>query len=391
MTSQERQAISALSLIMALRMLGLFMVLPLFALYATHLSGATPTLIGLAMGIYGLTQALFQIPFGMFSDHVGRKPIITLGLIIFALGSAVSAMAHSIEWMIAGRALQGAGAIGSTIIALMADLTSEQHRTKAMAINGMTIGASFAFAMVLGPICAKWIHVNGIFWLATLFSLFALVILYSIVPTPVKTTWHREAEVEPHRLFTLLKQGQLARLNMGIFFLHIIFTASFVIIPIALAHQAGIESTQQWKLYLPTLVTAFVLTIPCIVIAEKKQMVKPFFIGCITLLGTAEILFWHYPTSLLHLAASLFIFFFAFSLLEAFLPSLVSRAAPASRKGTALGIYSCSQFLGIFVGGSFGGILYGQLGSAGVYAFCTLLTVVWIVIAFGMKKQQHHG
>lgn len=386
MNNTERRSVLALSTIMALRMLGLFMVLPLFALYASHLPDATPVLIGLSMGIYGLTQAVLQIPFGALSDRIGRKKIITVGLGIFILGSILAALSHTIWGLLIGRALQGAGAIGSTIIALIADLTRENQRTKAMAITGMTIGMSFSIAMLLGPLFAPWIQVNGIFWLAALFSLLGIVLLFTLVPEPPQPSWHAESEPEILQLPALLKHPELMRLNLGIFLLHTIFTASFVVIPIALQTLGHLHGNQQWYLYLPILLLAFAFTIPCIIFAEKKHCVKYFFIGGILLLGLAEFLLWIFAKNLLLSALSLLLFFVAFSLLEAFLPSLVSRTAPSNRKGTALGIYSFSQFFGIFVGGVMGGWLYGTFGLTQVNLFCALLAIIWLAIAFNMKK-----
>lgn len=277
MNPVERRSVLVLSTIMALRMLGLFMVLPLFALYASHLPGATPILIGCSMGIYGLTQAILQIPFGALSDHVGRKKIITSGLVIFIIGSIIAALSHSIWGLILGRALQGAGAVGSTIIALIADLTRENQRTKAMAISGMTIGMSFSVAMLLGPVFSTWIQINGIFWLAAIFSFIAIILLFAFIPEPPKPSWHVESEPNMHQLFSLLKHPELMRLNMGIFLLHAIFTASFVVIPIALQTLANLHGNQQWYLYLPVLLLAFFLTIPCILYAEKKTLCETLF------------------------------------------------------------------------------------------------------------------
>ncbi len=391
MNSTERHAALMLASIMSLRMLGLFMVLPLFSLYAHQLTGATPLLIGFSMGIYGLTQALFQIPFGAWSDRVGRKKIIALGLFIFALGSVISASATDIWVMILGRALQGAGAVGSTIIALLSDLTRENQRTKAMAMIGMTIGMSFSLAMLVGPLLNPWLHVNGIFWLAAGFSLLAIILLYTRVPKPLKTEWHADTEPEFHSFFSVLKNRELMRLNLGIFLLHAVFTASFVVIPISLQNLAGLSANEQWMLYLPALLLAFLASIPCIIFAEKKQCLKAFFFGAIVILTLAELFFWAWAGSVLISLLGLFLFFVGFSVLEAFLPSLVSKTAPIARKGTALGIYSCSQFLGIFVGGSIGGLLYGALGLTNVYLFCTLLTILWATIAFRMKNPQHRS
>jgi len=381
----ERRATITVSIIMALRMLGLFMVLPLFALYASSLPGATPWLIGLSMGIYGLTQAVLQIPFGALSDKIGRKRVITVGLCMFLAGSVVAAMSHTIWGLFLGRALQGAGAIGGTLLALIADLTREEQRTKAMAIAGMTIGFSFMLSIILGPLFASWIQVNGIFWLAALFSLIALWLLFTIVPEPLYMV-----KAEDHADFlSLLKHQELMRLNFGIFILHTIFTASFVVIPISLQNMAHLNGEHQWFLYLPILILAFCISVPCLLIAEKWQRVRPFFMGGILLLILAEFLFWLFASKLLLSALSLLLFFTAFSLLEAFLPSLVSRTAPKTRKGTALGIYSFSQFFGIFVGGTCGGWLYGAFGLTEVNLFCALLAIIWLGIAFHMKNPQY--
>lgn len=383
MTPLERRAAASLASIMSLRMLGLFMVMPVFSLYANQLIGATPLLIGLAMGIYGLTQGIFQIPFGMWSDKIGRRKIITLGLAIFILGSAISAETHTIVGMIIGRALQGVGAVGSTLIAMIADLTREEQRTKAMAIAGMTIGLSFTLAMILGPVFYNLIN---IFWLAAIFGVLGIFLLYTWAPTPKKETWHADAEPEFKQFSILLKEPNLMRLNSGIFLLHAILTASFVILPISLQNLAGLHGNQQWLLYLPILIAAFLLSIPCIIIAEKKHLLKKFFLGAIFIMGCAELFLWIFAHSLLLSALSLLLFFTAFSILEAFLPSLVSKTAPRAQKGTALGIYSCSQFLGIFVGGSLSGWLYGAFGLTEVYLFCVALTIIWLSIAFKMKK-----
>jgi MFS family permease len=389
MTNIERRAIISLSSVMGLRMIGLFMVLPLFTLYARTLQGATPALIGLAMGVYGLSQALLQIPFGALSDRFGRKPMILIGLLIFALGSLLAGMAHSITLMIIARALQGAGAVGSTILAMMADLTREEQRTKSMAIAGMTLGFSFMMAMLIGPLLTTWLSVSGIFYLAVLLGLFAITLLYTVVPTPEVTRWHRDTEPEFSAFRKLLVMPELAKLNSGIFILHAVFTASFVVIPISLQRYAGLSASLQWRLYVPSLLIAFVISLFCIGMAERKQQVKPYFIGGILTLALAEAVLWAAPVNTLFASLGLCLFFSGFSLLEAFLPSLISRAAPVARKGSALGIYSSSQFFGIFVGGALGGWLYGQLGLTGVYLFCLALVFFWLAIALIMQPPRY--
>lgn len=390
LSKTESRAIFTLSTIMALRMIGLFMVLPLFTLYATHLKGATPFLIGVAMGIYGLFQAIFQIPFGSLSDKYGRKKIITIGLTIFAVGSFVAGIAHTMTLMIIGRALQGMGAVGSTLLALLADLTREDQRTKAMAIAGITIGFAFSIAMVAGPLFSKWLPINSLFFVSMLLGFAAITLLYTSVPNPQTTTWHRDTEPELKAFFNLLISPDLAKLNLGILILHAIFTASFIVIPISLDKFAGYSADRQWLLYLPTLIAAFILTMFCIGLAESKQQLKPYFLLGIIAMGMAEVFIWLQPSNFLAVTSGLCLFFTGFSLLEAFLPSLISRTAPASRKGTALGIYSCSQFFGIFIGGVLGGWLYGVYSFTGVYVFCLTLALFWLLIASFMQPPRFY-
>lgn len=389
MTANERRAVISLSSIMGLRMVGLFMVLPVFSLYASGLYGATPALIGIAIGVYGLSQALFQIPFGALSDRFGRKPIILIGLIIFVFGSLIAAFSHSIYLMILGRALQGIGAVGSTILAMMADLTRENQRTKSMAIAGMTIGFSFSVAMFLGPMLTKWMTISHLFFVAMGLGMIAILILFSAVPTPKNSHWHRDAEPEMKGFLQLLIAPELAKLNLGIFILHAIFTASFVALPIALKEFAGLPSNQQWHFYLPGLLIAFVISMGLIGSAERKQRVKPYFLLGILLLILAESSLFLGLMNSTALLIGIVLFFTGFTLLEAFLPSLISRTAPAARKGSAMGIYSCSQFSGIFVGGFLGGWIYGQFSFSGVYIFCFALALFWFALAYFMQPPRY--
>jgi len=385
MSPTESRAVLSLSSIMGLRMIGLFMVMPVFSLYAQQLQGATPTRIGLALGIYGLAQALFQIPFGMLSDRLWRRSIICIGLLIFICGSLIAGYAHSIFLMIIGRTLQGIGAVGSTILALMADLTREDQRTKAMAIAGITIGFSFSLAMLIGPLLTQWTSVNNLFFVAAFFGLVGILILYSSVPTPITTNWRRDTQPELKAFVNLLFAPELAKLNLGIFILHAIFTASFIAIPINLLQKIGLAANQQWKIYLPSLFLAFIFTLFSVGLAEKYKKIKPFFLGGIAMLVLSEGLLWLAPNYIILTSVSICLFFLGFSLLEAFLPSLISRTAPAARKGSALGIYSCSQFFGIFIGGVLGGWLYGQFNFSGVYLFCITLSLFWLIIAYYMQ------
>jgi MFS family permease len=389
MTPTERRATISLSAIMGLRMIGLFMVLPVFSLYASSLDGATPMLIGIAMGIYGLSQAIFQITFGILSDRIGRKPAILTSLIIFAAGSLIAGSAHSIDMMIIGRTLQGIGAVGSTILALMADLTREEQRTKAMMAAGMTIGASFSVAMFLGPVLTKWITVGELFYIAAALAAVAAAVLYIYVPTPVTLRWHRDTEPEFASFMRLLTEPQLARLNTGIFILHAIFTASFVVIPISLHQNTGLATNQQWEIYLPALVIALILSMICIGFAERKQQIKQYFLAGVVTLLIAEIMLWGCVHTALAATVSVGLFFAGFTLLEAMLPSLISRTAPASCKGSAMGIYSCSQYSGIFVGGVLGGWLYGQYHFSGVYLFCVTLALFWTILTLFMQQPRY--
>ncbi len=389
MTTGEKRAAIALAGVFSLRMLGLFMILPVFSLYAQHLKGVTPTRIGLAIGAYGLTQAIFQIPFGMLSDRLGRRPIIAMGLLIFAFGSAVAAMSTSIAGVILGRALQGAGAIAAVVMALAADLSREEHRTKIMAVLGVSIGISFAVALVLGPILNGWIGVPGIFWLTAIMALGGVVVVYSVVPQPVSSHLHRDAEPVPALFRRVLADSQLLRLNFGIMALHMILTASFVALPLALRDEAGLPSPHHWYVYLPVMVLSVVAMVPFIVIAERQRRMKQVFLGAIVVLGFSEFGLAWFHGELIGIVLMLFLFYTAFNLLEANLPSLISKVAPLESKGTAMGVYSSSQFLGAFLGGVSGGWLYGVYGFRGVFLFCAMVAAVWFFVATSMKSPRY--
>lgn len=386
MTAQERKTTFSLAGIYAFRMLGLFMILPVFSLYMSHFKNATPALIGIGLGIYGLTQALLQIPFGMTSDRIGRKPVIITGLLLFMAGSVIAAMSQGIGGVIIGRALQGAGAVGSTLIALLADSTDEENRLKAMSVIGMTIGFSFMIGMVLGPILNSIVGLAGIFWLTALLAVIGIFILITCVPTPKTHILHRDSEPVLSQFKSTFKKVELLRLNFGIFSLHAMLMALFIAVPIIFLNEMGLSATQQWLIYLPVLVIACVLMIPFIIVAEAKRMIKPVFVSAIILLTACEIFLGFFHKNIFLVSIILCLFFTAFTVLEGILPSLVSKIAPAGSKGTAMGIYSSSQFLGIFFGGSAGGFIFGHLGLSGVTGFCSLLGIAWLFFAITMKK-----
>ena len=391
MLQGERSAVFSLSLIMAFRMLGLFMILPVFSVYASGLSGSTSTLVGIALGIYGLTQACLQLPFGMLSDKIGRKPIIVTGLLLFAAGSVIAALSHNIYGIILGRAIQGAGAIGSTCIALVADLTRDEHRSKAMAFMGLTIGTAFTLALVIGPIINTWFHLNGIFWATAIFAGISLVLLFTSIPTPPKLTIHADTETIPKRLKTILTNGELLRLDVGVMCSHAILTATFVAIPILFTHILKLHEWGQIVLYLVVMFLAFFAMIPFIIIAEKKRKMKGTFACAVLTIAVSQLLLLFFHMNVIVIGVLLFAFFTAFTLLEASLPSLVSKIAPIRNKGTATGVYSTSQFFGIFVGGVLGGWLYGQYHLNGIFIFGTVVGCIWFIIAVTMKQPPYQS
>ncbi len=389
MTPGEMRSAFSLAGIFSLRMLGLFMILPVFALYSEKLDGATPALMGLAIGAYGATQALLQIPFGLLSDRLGRKPVIAAGLILFALGSVVAAMSTSIYGIILGRAIQGSGAIAAAVMALAADLTREEQRTKAMAIIGMSIGMSFSLALVAGPLLDHWIGISGIFWLTGVLACVGIAVLYLVVPQPEISRPHRDAEPIPAQFISVLRDGQLLRLDFGILTLHMVLTASFTVLPLVLRDNVGLASAQHWHVYLPVLLLSVLAMVPFIILAERRRRLKQVFLSAILLVGLADLglAFWHF--SLVSVSILLFLFYVGFNLLEATLPSLISKVAPPDSKGTAMGFYSSAQFFGAFLGGAIGGWLQGKAGVSGVFLFCGAATLVWLVAAASMRSPRY--
>lgn len=386
MSSGETRAASGLALVFAFRMLGMFMVLPVLATYGMDLAGATPALIGLAIGAYGLTQAIFQIPFGVISDRIGRRPVIYLGLIVFALGSVLAANSDSIWGVIAGRILQGAGAISAAVMALLSDLTREQHRTKAMAMIGMTIGLSFAVAMVVGPLLTRAFGLSGLFLATGAMALCGIVIVMFMVPRSTGTLQHRESGVAKQALLPTLRHPDLLRLDLGIFVLHAMLMSSFIALPLALVEKAGLPKEQHWWVYLTALLISFFAMIPFIIYGEKKRKMKRVLLGAVVTLMLTELFFWKFGDSLRTLVIGTVVFFTAFNLLEASLPSLISKVSPAGGKGTAMGVYSTSQFLGSALGGILGGWLFQHGGLSVVFLGGAGLAALWLAFAVTMRE-----
>ncbi len=387
MTAAELRAALSLAGIYGLRMLGLFLILPVFVAHAPRYAGGEDlTLVGIALGAYGLTQAALQIPFGMASDRVGRKPVIYAGLAVFAAGSFLAAAAADIWTAIAGRTLQGAGAVNSVVMALAADLTREGHRTKVMAIIGSMIGLMFALSLVLAPALYRWIGMGGLFALTGLLALGALCVIRSLVPDPPARA---QRGGSPATLRAAL-DPELLRLNLGIFVLHIVLYAMFLVVPTRLI-EAGLELSGHWKLYLPVVLASFVIMIPPIVYADRRNRPKPVLLGAVALLLAVEAALGAMHPGIAGLAAAMAIFFVAFNVLEALLPALVSRLAPAQGRGVAIGVYNTTQTLGVFVGGVLGGWVAQHFGATAVFATCAGLACVWLVVAGGMRAPARLG
>lgn len=388
LSEQERRAGIALASIYGFRMFGLFLILPVFALFAEDLEGATPYLTGLAVGIYGLTQAMFQIPFGWLSDRVGRKPVIAAGLLIFAVGSLLAGLADSIIGIIVGRALQGAGAIAAALMALAADLSREEHRTKMMALIGASIGLSFALSMVMAPSLDALIGVSGMFLMTGGLAFVGIAVLFLFVPTPRLSTFHRDAEMDSRSLSSVIRNPDLLRLDLGIFALHFTLMSAFLVVPLMLRDVGGMDKADHWQVYLPTFVVSLIVMLPLLIFAERRRQVKPVFVSAIVVLalGLAGL---SRAGNAFTLVVSLMMFFTAFNLLEASLPSLISKTASASHKGTAMGVYASSQFLGTFLGGIAGGYAHGVWGAQGALWVALLAVAVWFCFAVFMSRPKH--
>ncbi len=382
MISKEYKATFAISGLFTLRMLALFMVLPVLPLYAKQYESASPMLLGWVIGIYGFTQALFQLPFGRLSDLIGRRAVVILGLTIFMIGSLVAAKAQTLEALVVGRALQGAGAIGSTLLALVSDLTTEQTRTRCMAIVGVSIGASFMVAMILGPLISASMGLPGLFWVTFLLGLIGMLWFVFVVPQVPRSAYF---EARPKSIISLLKNKQLFRLNLGVMILHAQFTSCFLFIPKLIVQLTHYSSQDVWKVYLPALIGALLFIGPLSRMADKDHMAKPLMVFAILMLGLSECFLGLYTLNHTTLIVALVVFFASFSLLEAQLPAWVSKAAPSQSRGTALGLYSTCQFLGIFLGGVVGGALQGAIGTFGLILWCILLVSLWLVFTLDLS------
>ncbi|MBN2646446.1 MAG: MFS transporter [Thiotrichales bacterium] len=387
MSPLERKAAFSIAGIFSTRMLGLFMIFPVFALFAEQeFANITGTQIGIAIGIYGLTQALLQIPFGSLSDKFGRKPMIIVGMLIFMLGSIICALADSIEMMILGRALQGMGAVAAVLMASVADLVREQYRLRAMSIVGITIGLSFTLSLVAGPLLGAWIGVRGIFWVIALLALLGILLVVFALPKIEQQSFQREAQTDTSQFGDILRNGQLLRLDLGVFVLHAILTAMFVVMPLMLRDSAGLAAVDHWHIYLPVMLLSFALMVPFIIQAESRGRMKPIFVGAIAAITLMQVAFLSLEQSFWMLFALLLIFFVAFNLLEASLPSLVVKLSPADKKGTASGVYSTSQFIGAALGGTLGGYFYQHYGYNGVFILTSALGLIWLLTAVTMQK-----
>ncbi|MFD1218008.1 MFS transporter [Microbulbifer celer] len=382
MNPVERRALAGLASLYVFRMLGLFMVLPVLSLYGDEYLHSTPALLGVALGAYGLSQAILQIPLGVLSDRWGRKPVIYCGLAIFAGGSVLAAVTDSVYGLIAGRILQGAGAIAAATMALAADLTRDENRGKAMAVIGASIGVAFVLAVVLGPLVAGIGGLSAIFWLTALLALLGILLVWRLVPDPQVSLRRGPVSGDFKRL---LAQGSIWRLVSGVFFLHLLLTMLFVPLPLTLVEKLGLASEAHWKLYGPLMLGAFVIMLPLMRMAEKRQQVpaamRLALLGLIC--GSIALM----PD--VHggwVIASLGVFFIAFNLLEALLPAQLTRVAPEACRGAATGLYATLQFLGAFVGGSLGGVLYGQGGAGAVATFGLGVLVVWSLVWWRLRR-----
>ncbi|MBQ4832639.1 MFS transporter [Pseudoalteromonas sp. MMG010] len=384
LNSREKRAAVSLASVFAFRMLGLFMLMPVLAIYGQSLTGFSPIWIGFAIGAYGLTQAALQIPMGRLSDKIGRKKVIVGGLLVFALGSVIAALADSIQMVTVGRALQGMGAIASALLAFASDLSRDDQRPKVMAVIGMSIGMSFAFAMLLGPIVAASWGVSGVFWLTAILALCGILIVTFLVPSAINKAPKGDTLASFNDIKKLIRHPQLARLNLGVLLLHLTLTTIFVVLPSQLISD-GLIAEHHWHLYIPVLFLAFFLMVPIMIIAIKKEKEKQAFLGSVLLLTLSMLAMAIWVNSVIGIAVCMLLYFVAFNFLEATMPALVSRISPANQKGSAMGGYSSSQFLGAFFGGILGGYIAQTMSAQTVFAAAALVGLIWLIIAWKMQ------
>ena len=372
MSSTERLFALKISLVMAVRMLGLFMLFPVMSIYAADYESATPFLIGMAIGIYGLTQAIFQIPFGYLSDRFGRKPILLAGLLVFLIGSIMAANTSNIIIVVIGRAFQGGGAISAVLMAFLADSVSEENRAKANAFVGFQIGVAFMLSLLIGPIISSRVGLTGLFWVIAFLSVIAMVIVLSLRQAKPITYYKLSLKAFKE---TLTKE--LLALDFSIFSLHLILAAGFIVMPLLIIENQIVSMIDNWQLYLPAVLLSFLGMIPLIVISEKFKKTKTILLISILLLILSQIIFFSLNLNFKVFLITLTVFFVAFNTVEALLPSLLSRTASSSKRGLAMGIFSTSQFLGTFIGGAIGGFIYDIYDLNSVFLFTIFVAVIW--------------
>lgn len=380
--------VGSLAMVMMCRMLGLFMLMPVFSVVAKSLHGATPFLVGAVLAAYGLTQAAFQIPFGHLSDRWGRRPVIAVGLVLFGIGSVIAALSGSICWVLIGRAVQGAGAVGSTVLATVADFTPNESRAKAMATLGLGIGVAFGLAMIVGPILVHAFGLSGLFWSMAVLSVLALLCLWVLVPQPPQIK-HDSVLSSSGRWGKLLRNAQLVKLDISIFLQHATLTALFLGLPLVLTDKLALSAWSQSTFYLVIFVIAFVLMVPFVIMAEKYRKMRSVFISAVALMLVCLLLLSVFHTGLWWMAVLLLLFFTAFTLMESILPSCVSKVAPLINRGSAMGIYSTSQFLGICVGGLLGGWALKWWHVEGVFLTCSVLLLIWWGVSLSLARFPH--
>jgi predicted MFS family arabinose efflux permease len=384
MNPAELRASLSLASVQSLRMLGLFMVLPVLAVHARSLpEGGDPALLGLALGIYGLTQALLQLPLGIASDRFGRKPVIIFGLLVFALGSVVAALASDLLVMTIGRGLQGAGAISAAVSALVADCTRESQRTKAMALVGISIGAMFALSLIVAPPLYRWLGMGGMFAATALLATAAVLWVIYVVPDAPRL---ERAPLTREQFAQVAADPELARINFGIFSLHAVQVAMFVVLPGWLIERAGLPISDHWMLYLPVVLLSFAPMMPAVGWGERRGRAKEVFVASVAVLAAVLVALSLRPQGVVLFAVLLFVFFSAFNILEASLPSMVSRRAPATARGAALGLFNTTQSMGLFVGGAAAGLVRSAWGDAAVFATAATLLGAWLLAALWHRR-----